>query len=210
VSATDAVMTGQHSNAFVAVAPARPNHAEKKHGRWGSAFFDNARDPAAAAHAPAQNTAIKGAPAVIDFDVHHGQRPRRISSWGRPDRDVLLDPPDAAVPGHRRRRGEARRGTGTPSSNARRLAPEDGSKAIPATPSRMRSCRSSRNLRPELMINLGGLFDGPSPRPARLDQSEGARDFGLGDERKLDGSRRQHGQRSSCLDAGRRPMTCRA
>ena len=50
VSATDAVMSGAHHNAFVAIRP--PGHHAEKATPMGFCFFDNA--------------------AIVDFDVHHG------------------------------------------------------------------------------------------------------------------------------------------
>jgi acetoin utilization deacetylase AcuC-like enzyme len=66
VAATDAIMTGQHSNAFVAVRP--PGHHAEKSTPMGFCFFDNA---AIAARHAQRKYGIERA-AVIDFDVHHG------------------------------------------------------------------------------------------------------------------------------------------
>src|SRR5246127_5995565 len=66
VAATDAVMTGQHNNAFVAVRP--PGHHAEKSTPMGFCFFDNAA--IAARHAQRKYGIARAA--VIDFDVHHG------------------------------------------------------------------------------------------------------------------------------------------
>ena len=66
VAATDAVMSGKHNNAFVAVRP--PGHHAEKATPMGFCFFDNA---AIAARHAQRNYGITRA-AVIDFDVHHG------------------------------------------------------------------------------------------------------------------------------------------
>ena len=66
VAATEAVMTGVHNNAFVAVRP--PGHHAEKATPMGFCFFDNA---AIAARYAQRKYGIARA-AVVDFDVHHG------------------------------------------------------------------------------------------------------------------------------------------
>jgi acetoin utilization deacetylase AcuC-like enzyme len=66
VAATDAVMSGKHNNAFVAVRP--PGHHAEKATPMGFCFFDNAA--IAARHAQRKYGIARAA--VIDFDVHHG------------------------------------------------------------------------------------------------------------------------------------------
>jgi len=66
VAATDAVMSGAHNNAFVAVRP--PGHHAEKATPMGFCFFDNAA--IAARHAQRKYGIARAA--VVDFDVHHG------------------------------------------------------------------------------------------------------------------------------------------
>src|SRR6201994_1972454 len=80
VAATDAVMRGEHSNAFVAVRP--PGHHAEKATPMGFCFFDNAA--IAARHAQRKYGIARAA--VIDFDVHHGNGTQDIF-WG--DKSVM-------------------------------------------------------------------------------------------------------------------------
>jgi acetoin utilization deacetylase AcuC-like enzyme len=66
VAATDAVMSGQHDNAFVAIRP--PGHHAEHDKSMGFCFFDNAA--IAARHAQRKFGIARAA--VVDFDVHHG------------------------------------------------------------------------------------------------------------------------------------------
>src|SRR5215472_12602082 len=77
IAATDAVMTGKHPNAFVAVRP--PGHHAEKSTPMGFCFFDNA----AIAARYAQRKYGIGRAAVIDFDVHHGNGTQEIF-WADP------------------------------------------------------------------------------------------------------------------------------
>jgi acetoin utilization deacetylase AcuC-like enzyme len=66
VAATDAVMSGAHNNAFVAVRP--PGHHAEINRPMGFCLFDNAA--IAARHAQRKYGIARAA--VVDFDVHHG------------------------------------------------------------------------------------------------------------------------------------------
>ena len=77
VAATDAVMTGQHNNAFVAVRP--PGHHAEINKSMGFCFFDNVA--IAARHA--QRKYGIGRAAIVDFDVHHGNGTQDIF-WADP------------------------------------------------------------------------------------------------------------------------------
>ena len=77
VAATDAVMSGTHNNAFVAVRP--PGHHAEINKSMGFCFFDNAA--IAARHA--QRKYGIGRAAIVDFDVHHGNGTQDIF-WADP------------------------------------------------------------------------------------------------------------------------------
>jgi acetoin utilization deacetylase AcuC-like enzyme len=77
VAATDAVMSGAHHNAFVAVRP--PGHHAEINKSMGFCFFDNAA--IAARHA--QRKYGIGRAAIVDFDVHHGNGTQDIF-WADP------------------------------------------------------------------------------------------------------------------------------
>ena len=77
VAATDAVMKGQATNAFVATRP--PGHHAEIHKPMGFCFFDHAA--IAARHAQRKYGIARVA--VIDFDVHHGNGTQDIF-WADP------------------------------------------------------------------------------------------------------------------------------
>jgi acetoin utilization deacetylase AcuC-like enzyme len=66
VSAIDAVMSGAHHNAFVAIRP--PGHHAERATPMGFCFFDNVA--IAARHAQRKYGIDRAA--IVDFDVHHG------------------------------------------------------------------------------------------------------------------------------------------
>ena len=77
VAATDAVMTGAHHNAFVAMRP--PGHHAETARPMGFCFFDHA---AIAARYAQRKYGIARA-AVVDFDLHHGNGTQDIF-WADP------------------------------------------------------------------------------------------------------------------------------
>ncbi|MGM4989860.1 histone deacetylase family protein [Tardiphaga sp. 841_E9_N1_2] len=77
IAATDAVMKGEHSNAFVATRP--PGHHAEHNKPMGFCFFDQA----AIAARYAQRTYGITRAAVVDFDVHHGNGTQDIF-WADP------------------------------------------------------------------------------------------------------------------------------
>jgi len=77
VAATDAVMTGVHRNAFVAMRP--PGHHAETSRPMGFCFFDHA---AIAARYAQRKYGITRA-AIVDFDVHHGNGTQDIF-WADP------------------------------------------------------------------------------------------------------------------------------
>jgi acetoin utilization deacetylase AcuC-like enzyme len=116
VTATDAVMSGAHHNAFVAVRP--PGHHAEKATPMGFCFFDNAA--IAARHAQRKHGIARAA--VIDFDVHHGNGTQDIF-WA--DKSVMYcsthQMPLFPGTGARGERGEHDTIVNAP------LKPEDGS-----------------------------------------------------------------------------------
>jgi acetoin utilization deacetylase AcuC-like enzyme len=77
VAATDAVMSGTSSNAFVAMRP--PGHHAETSKPMGFCFFDHAA--IAARHAQRKYGIARAA--VVDFDVHHGNGTQDIF-WADP------------------------------------------------------------------------------------------------------------------------------
>jgi Deacetylases, including yeast histone deacetylase and acetoin utilization protein len=77
VAATDAVMSGAHDNAFVAMRP--PGHHAETNRPMGFCLFDHAA--IAARHAQRKYGIARAA--VVDFDVHHGNGTQDIF-WSDP------------------------------------------------------------------------------------------------------------------------------
>src|SRR5579872_6701332 len=77
VAATDAIMSGVHHNAFVAMRP--PGHHAETSTPMGFCFFDHAA--IAARHAQRKYGITRAA--VVDFDVHHGNGTQEIF-WSDP------------------------------------------------------------------------------------------------------------------------------
>src|SRR6266699_3761821 len=76
-AATDAVMSGTHDNAFVAMRP--PGHHAETNKPMGFCFFDNAA--ISARHAQRKYGIARAA--IVDFDVHHGNGTQDIF-WSDP------------------------------------------------------------------------------------------------------------------------------
>ena len=95
--AVDEVVGKKAANAFVAQRP--PGHHAETVRPMGFCIFNQA----AIAARYAQKKHGLHRVAVVDFDVHHGNGTQEIF-WKRPDADVLLDAPDAALSRHRRGR----------------------------------------------------------------------------------------------------------
>jgi len=89
---------GQASQCLCRGAPAR-HHAEINKPMGFLLSSTMSRSPAR----HAQRKYGIGRAAIVDFDVHHGNGTQGYF-LGRQERDVLLDPPDAAVSRHRRAR----------------------------------------------------------------------------------------------------------
>jgi acetoin utilization deacetylase AcuC-like enzyme len=115
VAAADAVMSGEHQNAFVAVRP--PGHHAETSRPMGFCFFDNAA--ITARHA--QRKFGIGRVAVVDFDVHHGNGTQDIF-WADPTVMYCSTHQMPLFPGtgSRGERGEHDTVVNAP------LAPEDG------------------------------------------------------------------------------------
>jgi acetoin utilization deacetylase AcuC-like enzyme len=145
VAATDAVMSGTHHNAFVAVRP--PGHHAEKSTPMGFCFFDNAA--IAARHAQRQYGIDRAA--VVDFDVHHGNGTQDIF-WA--DKTVMYcsthQMPLFPGTGAAGERGEHDTIVNAP------LAPEDGSAQFRAA-FEHRILPSLKKFSPELIIISAGF-----------------------------------------------------
>jgi acetoin utilization deacetylase AcuC-like enzyme len=116
VAATDAVISGTHDNAFVAMRP--PGHHAETNRPMGFCLFDHAA--IAARHAQRKYGIARAA--VVDFDVHHGNGTQDIF-WSDPSVMYCSTHQMPLFPGTgaRGERGEHDTIVNAP------LAPEDGS-----------------------------------------------------------------------------------
>ena len=190
VAATDAVMSGSHHNAFVAVRP--PGHHAEVNKPMGFCFFDNVA--IAARHAQRKYGIARAA--VVDFDVHHGNGTQDIF-WADPTVMYCSTHQMPLFPGTG---ASGERGEHDTIVNAP-LASEDGS-------AKFRSAFENlilpqlTEIQPRTDHHLGRLRCA-LPRSAGLAQSQG-RGFRLGDA-QADGCRRHQtagGRVVSVLEGG--------
>src|ERR1700719_3315339 len=172
VAATDAVMSGTHDNAFVAVRP--PGHHAEISKAMGFCFFDNAA--IAARHAQRKYGIARAA--VVDFDVHHGNVTQDIF-WADPTVMYCSTHQMPLFPGTgaRGERGEHDTIVNAP------LAPEDGGVKFRAAFENV-ILPQLKKFSPELIIVSAG-FDGHYRDPlASLNLK--AEDFGWVTQQLLD------------------------
>ena len=189
VAATDAVMSGEHQNAFVAVRP--PGHHAESHQADGLLLLRQRRDRRAPR--PAQIRHRRAA--IVDFDVHHGNGTQDIF-WADPTVMYCSTHQMPLFPGTG---ASGERGEHDTIVNAP-LASEDGSAKFRAAFENL-ILPQLQKFSPELIIISAG-FDAHYRDPARLAQSEGRR-FRLGDA-QADGCRRHQRRRPRRLGAGGR------
>ena len=189
VAATDAIMTGTHNNAFVAMRP--PGHHAETNRPMGFCFFDNAA--IAARHAQRKYGIARAA--VVDFDVHHGNGTQDIF-WADPTVMYCSTHQMPLFPGTG---ASGERGEHDTIVNAP-LAPDDGSAKFRAAFENV-ILPQLQKFSPELIIISAG-FDAHYRDPLGIAQPQGG-GFRLGDA-QADGCRRQKRRRPSCLGARRR------
>ena len=145
VAATDAVMSGTHNNAFVAMRP--PGHHAEISRPMGFCLFDHAA--IAARHAQRKYGIARAA--VVDFDVHHGNGTQDIF-WSDPTVMYCSTHQMPLFPGTgaRGERGEHDTIVNAP------LAPEDGSAKFRAAFENV-ILPQLRKFSPELIIVSAGF-----------------------------------------------------
>ena len=127
----------------------RPATTPRRRGRWASACSTMPRSP----RAMRRSSMALDRVAIVDFDVHHGNGSQEIF-WSDATRDVLLDPPDAALSRHRRdvraRRAQQYRQCAAARRRRRREIPRSVRDRDPAAAACVQA-RSSSSSRPASM-----------------------------------------------------------
>ena len=194
VAATEAVMNGEHRNAFVAVRP--PGHHAEIGKPMGFCFFDNA---AIAARHAQRKYGIERA-AIVDFDVHHGNGTQDIF-WTDPTVMYCSTHQMPLFPGT----GAKANAASTTTSSMRRSLQKTAAPEFRAAFETLILPRL-RKIRTRLVIISAG-FDAHYRDPlATLNFKRGR--FRLGDE-QTDGACGQESRRAALFRYWRAAMTCR-